>query len=432
MALNQYTTLTTMSGGASVIRNFSRELRRRALPRDIYTNLRAKTILYDGQRLDIPAGIYQPIAPKDSAGANSIRVTMKLPITGNILRGRTVALGTEIPPAVKTGTLYRAPYRFVIQDEPGYGGDKLDAEPYRLYQAHVDDLAPHAAAEEGLEIRMSLIETNGWNLMAGATANLCPAQWNRHAFVLGLNADAQPAFHPTYATYTNRIVGAMNTVSGGAGAFTQTQTQMLSGWAMDEMAIFALRRRIVPLPGKRPWYVLTISQVQAAYFSNPNFVDTLGDRWTAYARFAETGDAAQNWYGILGKWMSAAGADIYVVLDERLATLLPSGTAEPFGLAAHYMWPTDNDDRRLDNALVRDAMILHGAGAIVKWEPEAMHYVKDNYDYMIRNGYGYAGVRGIQQLQFDTTPVDATGVGREYFGSALVIGGRYRQTSRTN
>jgi len=177
--------------------------------------------------------------------------------------------------------------------------------------------------------------------------------------------------------------------------------------------------------------VLTISQVQAAYFSNPNFVDTLGERWTSYARFAQSGDIAQNWYGVLGKWMSAAGADIYVVMDERLATLLPSGTAEPFGLTAHYMWPTDNDDRRLDNALVRDAMVLHGAGAIVKLEPEPMHYINDKYDYAIRNGYGYAGVRGIQQLQFDTTPVDATGVGREYFGSALVIGGRYRQTSRT-
>jgi hypothetical protein len=330
---------------------------------------------------------------------------------------------------VKTGTLYRAPYRFVIQDEPGYGEDKLDAQPYKLYQAHVDDLAPHAAAEEGLEIRMALIETNGWNLMAGSTAALAPAQWNRHAFVVGLNADSQPAFHPTYATYTNRIVSAMDSVSGNNGSFAQTQAQMLSGWAMDEMAIFALRRRIIPLPGKRPWYVLTVSQVQAAYFSNPNFTDTLGDRWTAMNRLQN--EPAQNWYGVLGKWMSAAGADIYVVLDERLATLLPSGTAEPYGLTAHYMWPTDNDDRRLDNPLVRDAMILHGAGALVKWEPEPMHYINDNYDYNIRNGYGYAGVRGIQQLQFDTTPVDATGAGREYFGSALIIGGRYRQTSRT-
>jgi hypothetical protein len=429
MALNQYSSLNTLSGGASVVRNFSKELRRKAIPRDIYTNLRAKHIVYEGQRLEIPAGIYQSISPKDTAGANNVRVTMKLPINANILRGRTVALGTEVAPVVKTGTLYRAPYRFVVQNEPGYGEDKLDAEPYKLYQAHVDDLSPHGAAEEGLEIRMALIESNGWNLLAGSTAALAPAQWNRNFFICGLNADSQPAFHPTYATYTNRIVNLIDTVSGGAGNFTQTQTQMLSGWAMDEMVIYALRRRMIPLMGKRPYFVLTISQVQAAYFSNPNFVDTLGDRWTAQNRLSN--DAAQNWIGILGKWTSASGADIYVTMDERLATLLPSGSAAPFGLAAHYMWPTDNDDRQLDNPIVRDASILHGAGAVVKWEPEPMHYINDNYDYHVRNGYGYAGVRGIQQLQFDSSPVDPTGVGREYFGSAVIVVGRYRQSSRT-
>jgi len=423
MAVSQVTSLNTLTGGSSLITNYSRELRRKAVLRDIYTNLRAPEVIYEGQRMAIPNGIYGTIAPKDSNGANSIRVTLKLPINANILRGATVALNTEVAPVLRTGTLYRNNYRFVVQDEPGYGIDKLDAEPYRLYQTHVDDLSPHAQAEEGLEVRMALVETYGWNLMAGATANVCPAQWNRNVFVAGRTVAQQPAFHPTWATYTNRIVSAMDQASGGNGQFAQTAAQMLSGLVMDQLAIFGLRRRLMPLSiNGRSAFVLTISDVQAARFSNPNFADTLGNRWQNAAGLSEK---EQNWYGVLGVWRSAVGVDIYVVHDERLPTLLPSGSAEPFGLGAYYVWPTDNDDRHLDNELIRDASILHGRASVVNFEQEKMHYVKDDYDYELRNGYGYAGVRGIQQLQFDTTPQDTTGAAREYYGSCLVVLGRY-------
>jgi len=169
-------------------------------------------------------------------------------------------------------------------------------------------------------------------------------------------------------------------------------------------------------------FVLTISQLQAARFSNPNFVDTLGNRYTRTNNIES--EEVQNWYGLLGKWMSAAGADVYIVRDDRLATLIPSGTAEPFGLTAGYMWPTANDQRQLDNPLTRDASILHGAGALYLMEPEKLHMISQDWDYNVRNGVGYAGVRGYQHLQFDTTPVDPTGAQREYFGSVLCVLGR--------
>jgi hypothetical protein len=423
MAVSQVTSLTALTGGSSVITNYSKELRRKAVLRDIYTNLRAKEILYEGQRMALPNGIYGTISPKDASGANNIRVTLKLPINANILRGNAVAVNTEVAPELRTGTLYRNNYRFVVQDEPGYGNDKLDAAPYSLYQTHVDDLGPHAGAEEGLEIRMALVETNGWNLMVGATAAVCPAQWNRNFFVAGLTIAQQPAFHPNYATYTNRLASAINQASGGNAQFAQTAAQMLNGIVMDQLGIYAIRRRMTPLTiDGRHAFVLTISDVQAARFSNPTFTDTLGNRWQAAAAISEK---EQSWYGILGRWRSAVGCDIYVVVDERLPVLLPSGSAEPFGLAAFYNWPTDNEDRPFDNPILRDASILHGRGAVVNFEPEKMHYINDNYDYNIRNGYGYAGVRGIQQLQFDTTPQDATGAAREYYGSAVVVLGRH-------
>jgi len=424
MGVGNYTSLNTLSGGSLVVRKFSKTLRRRAIPKSIYANITGERIIYKRQELSMPGDVITRLTPEEVGGANNVRVGLKMEPNANILRGNAVAMGTEVVPVVKSGTLFRNNYRIVFQDKPGYGEHKLDAEFYKLYETHAKDLAPHAAAEEDLEIHMALVETNGWNLQAGSTAANCPAQWNRHCYVAGAGTIwQQPAFHPNWATYTNRIVGAMDTASGGTGTFPQTAGQMLSGRVMDDLVRFAFLRRIWPLMiGGNQAFVLTVSQLQAARFSNPNFVDTLGNRYTRTNNIEV--EEVQNWYGLLGKWMSAAGADVYIVRDDRLATLLPSGTAEPYGLQAGYMWPTASDLRNLDNPLVRDASILHGAGALYLMEPEKMHMISQDWDYNVRNGVGYAGVRGYQHLQFDTTPVDPTGAQREYFGSVLCVLGR--------
>jgi|GEM_PF-2530215 len=425
MGVRNYTSLNTLSGGSLVVRKFSNTLRRRAIPKSIYANITGERIIYKRQELSMPSDVIVRLAPEEIGGANNVRVGLKMEVDANILRGNAVAMGTEIPPIVKNGTLYRNNYRIVFQDKPGYGEHKLDAEFYKLYETHAKDLAPHAAAEEDLEIHMGLIETYGWNLMAGSTQNVCPAQWNRHCYVANGATDIfhQPQFHPNWATYTNRIVSAMDTASGGTGTFPQTAAQMLSGRVMDDLVRFAFLRRLWPLSieGNQA-FVLTISQLQAARFTNPRFIDTLGSRYTRVDDIKD--HKVQNWYGIQGKWESAAGATIYIVRDDRLATLIPSGTAEPFGLEAGYMWPTANDQRQLENPLVRDASILHGAGSLYLMEPEKMHMISQDWDYNVRNGVGYAGNRGYQHLQFDTTPVDPTGAQREYFGSVLVVLGR--------
>lgn len=421
MGVTNYTALSTLDSNA-VITKYSIELRRKAVLRDIYTNVKADDILYEGQRLSIPNAIYTKMNPADVTNTTNTRVVLKLPVNSNILTANTVAMGTEVAPVIRTGTLYRNNYRFVVQASPGYGENKLDSAPYRLYEEHVRDLAPHAAAEEGLEIRMALVETFGWNLRFGSTATPCTARWNRNCYVVGCTITQQPVFHPTWQTYTNRIVNAIDTASGGTGTFPQTTGQMISGNALDTMMRWAARRRMMPLMiDGRNAYVLSISMLQAQRFSDPAVTDSMGARWVPQNRLSEK---TQNWYGVIGKYISATGCDIYIVVDERLPTLLISGSAEPWGLTAGYVWPTDNDLRNLDLPLVRDACILHGKGAIVNLEPEKMHMISQDWDYAVRNGAGYAGVRGIQQLQYDTTPVGATGVTREYYGSALVVAGR--------
>ena len=417
--------LSTIDPTAPVVK-YSSELRRMSIPKDIYTNLRAKYIIYKGQAMAIPNGIYAKIGSEDRSNANSINVLLKPPIRANIIRGRTTAVGREVAPTLLNAKLYRNNYRFVVQDEPGYGEDKLDSAPYRLYQEHVRDMSPHAAAEEGLEIRMALLESFGWNLMAGSTVNVCPAQWNRNFFVVNCPIAQQPVFNPIYATYTNNIVRSIDIAAGGTGVgnsnFVQTNAQMINGNQLDNALRWGHRRRLIPLTIEgRSAYVLTISMLQAQRFSDPAFNDSMGSRWVQYNQLSST---VQKWHGIIGKWQSAVGADVYIVVDDRLPTLLPTGTAAPFGLAPGYMWPTDVDLRNLDNTLVRDACILHGAGAVVQWDAEAMHLIQDDYDYNFRNGKGYAGVRGIQQLQFDTSPVDPTGASRYYGGSAIIVCGR--------
>jgi len=422
MGVNNYTGLTNLNQQA-VITKYSNDLRRQAILRDIYTNVRGEDIIYKGQRLDIPNGIYTKMKASDTSGANNVRVILKVPVNANILTANTVALGAEIAPVIRSGTLYRNNYRFVVQALPGYGENRLDAQPYGLYEEHVRDLAPHAAAEEGLEIRMALVETFGWNLRFGSTIAVCPQQFNRNCFVAGLAVNQQPVFHPTWQTYANRIGQAIDRAAGGTGAGTsnwiQRVTEMLNGNTIDSLMRWALRRRMTPLTiGGRSAFVMTISQLQAQRFSDPAVADSMGTRWTAQNRLAEH---IQNWYGIIGKYVSATGADVYFVVDERLPTIWPTGSALPFGLAVGYVWPTDNDLRNLEQEDVRDVCILHGKGALVNLEPERMHMIHQDWDYDVRNGAGYAGNRGIQQLQFDTSPADATGASRLYFGSAIVV-----------
>lgn len=424
MGVRNYDSLNTLSGGALVVRKFSKTLRRRAIPKDIYSNITGERIIYKRQELPMPSAVIERLSPEEVGSANNVRIGLKIEPNANILRGNSVAMGTEIPPQVKSGTLYRNNYRIVFQDKPGYGEHKLDAEFYSLYEQHARDLAPHAAAEEGLEIRMALVETNGYNLQAGSTQNLCPAQWSRHFYVAGAGTIwQQPAFHPNWAVYTNRIVGAIDTASGGTGTFPQTARQMLSGRVCDEIVRFAFFRRLWPLMiGGNQAFVLTISQLQASRFTNPAFTDSLGARYTRVDDLR--GSKVQNWYGMIGKWTSAAGADLYFVRDDRLPTLIPSGSAEPYGLSAGYMWPITNDQRQLESPVVRDASVLHGSGALYLLEPEKMHMISQDWDYNVRNGVGYAGVRGYQHMQFDLSPVDPTGAARETFGSAVVVLGR--------
>ena len=128
MGVANYTSLNTLSGGSLVVRKFSKTLRRRAIPKSIYANITGERIIYKRQELPMPTDVITRLTPEEIGGANNVRIGLKMEVNANVLRGNAVAMGTEIVPIVKSGTLYRNNYRIVFQDKPGYGEHRLDAQ----------------------------------------------------------------------------------------------------------------------------------------------------------------------------------------------------------------------------------------------------------------------------------------------------------------
>ena len=160
-----------------------------------------------------------------------------------------------------------------------------------------------------------------------------------------------------------------------------------------------------------------VSELQSTIFADPTWSANTGG--AVWIQRNELPDRIQKWHGIIGKFEGTIGADIYVVTDPKCPTLIPSGTAAPFGLRSGYVWMGDVDRRQRNNPNVRDACFLLGQAAVAKWDAEPLHFITQDDDYDKIEGHGVAGVRGIQRVEFDQQSPDATS--REYYGSLVVV-----------
>lgn len=403
------TALTPLSPLAQIA-GYDKELRVRAIIRDIYV---AMPGLYNRDGQTIPNAIYTQVS--DKTGANNTTVTMKLPLIGPPILGNRRLTQTEEQPRTKSGKIYRNNYKKAVSVET-YGVRQVDQRSYGLYKKHISDLSTWARQFEGLEIRQAVLETFGMALWSGDTTTLCQPRWNPHFYVQNCPDALQPVHHPNLTTYTNRIVSAILAASGTFANQNAAAAIMFN--TLNKLALEALRRRLFPLTIEgHQAYIFVVSPLQATLFADPTWSDqSLG---AVFLRGNDLSEKVQNWHGMIGKFMNTIGPDIYVVRDEKCPTLIPSGTAAPFSLSAGYMWPGDLDRRQHDNPNVRDACFLLCKGAITKWEPEPLHFVKQGDDYERIMGHGIAGVRGIQQLQFDQDNPNATSI--EYYGSMVVV-----------
>lgn len=390
---------------------FDSELRMKSLLQSIYVDLKG---LYNAEKKQIPNAIYMEIQDAALSDTVSATITMKLKLRQAGIMGNAMAIGNEELPTTKAGTIYRNNCRKVVAT-PGYGVRKLEADYLGLYKQHVDDLGDWNKDEEDLEIHQALVETFGETLLHGDTQAICTPNWNANIFVAGLGLNGgHPLYSSNSATYTNRIVHAM--LTSGGGSLDPIVTQTWNQPNLSNLSNMAMARRITPLnipgaPGGRG-YVLSISELGAVYLGDP--VWSARNLGSLYIQFADLNEKVQGWTGAIGMYK-----DLLIVVDPRLATILPHGSSDPHSLVSGYMWHGDTDLRNRDHNHVREANILHGRASVWKWYPEKIHFIEQLDDYGALKGVGTACVRGIGSLVLDQqTPVAGS---HEQFSSIMAL-----------
>jgi len=403
---------------ASRMVGFDKKLRFRAVLKDIYVNLPG---LYNRTEQTIPNGIYMKVMETEQVSNTKITITMKLPLTGGVVTGNDRLLGNEVAPTTKTGTIYRNNYKYAVRTET-YNTRELDQRYLGLFEQHVKDLGVHAQQHKGFQIRQALVKRFPADMIAGDLLGESGVVqlWNPNVFVQGLADSEQPSYDSTNQDYINNIADAMYAVSN---SWTNSQAGAANFRMMNKIALRALEKKIWPLDiGGNDAYVLTMSPLSASIFTDPNLTtnNSYGSVWTSFNRLS---DRVQNWYGVIGKFMSSIGVDIYVVVDPKCPSVLPGGSSAPWTLTPGYVEMGDVDNRNHSNTKTRDICILHGKGALVEWEPEKLHMVKHEDDYGRILGTGYAGTRGIQLMTFDSATQTDTSI--EYYGSMLCMVNRW-------
>jgi hypothetical protein len=370
------------------------ELQIKSVPRSIYTALKG---LYNAKQQNMPSGIYMKVNEVALRNAWRARITLLERLSGAGVMGGRQAIGEEEQPSTKVAEVYHNNCRKVVS-VPGYGIEKLHAEYLNLFEKFIDQLADWNREQEDLEIHQALLETYGETLLHGETSSIvdpydptagsgpCAPRWNPNVFVAGLGAHNQPDYDLSVNTHTQNILTSLGQTPGGNGTFLDTD-------ALSNLSNYALLKRIEPLdiPGapSGKGYVLTISELQAMYIGDPNWsVKNLG---SLFVQKTGLNDKIMNWPGVIGMYK-----DLLLVVDHRTPTVTRTGST---ALNAGYIKHGNIDERNRDQMStgdVFDVAILHGRGAVVKWEPEPLHSIKQDDDYQKINGVGTACVRGIQ------------------------------------
>lgn len=391
----------------SRIHGYDKKLRAKQLLEDIYTAYSGE---YNTEKKSIPNAIYLDVTKSAISDAEDATVSMLLKLQGPATYGNNFAISNEELPRTRAMTIFRNNLRHVVST-PGYGKRKLDADGYGLFEAHIDNLGDHGKEHEGLEIRQSAVERFGETLRHGDTITQCVPHWNRNIFVSGNPLrTCRPAFSTNLATYTLNIVNRV--LAAGGGAIAPTVNQTLNQPNLTNASNFALQQRIarlkIPgLPGGEG-FIVTMSEIQQAFVMDPAWSQrNLGSMINRTQLPERTANLPQ----VMGAYK-----DLLLVCDPRQPTLVVSGTSEPYGIAAGYMWPGDVDLRGRDEANTIDTFFLWGKAGLWKWEPETAHHIQQLDDYGALIGHGYGLVRGVGECVF----TDANGLNEEQFG--LVLG----------
>ena len=353
------------------------------------------------------------MVPEEISNTSVGRIVVKLKLNGAAVYGNNFAIGREERPRTRTTTIFRNDLRKVVTT-PGYGVRKLDAKLYKLYETHIDDLSDYNKEHDGLETRQAILERYGETLMYGDTAAVCTRNWNMNIHVCGLPyRTCSPTYSNNVVTYTANIIQKLKDSGGGSIKIPHTG-QVLDQPNLSNLQNLAIAKRITPLkipglPGGEGW-VVTISELQAVYLGDPAWSNrNMGHPHMMTRALPEK---VMSWPGVLFAWKK-----LLIVEDPRQPTIDITGTSDPFGLSAGYLWPGDEDERHRDENTVCDTAFLLGRGAYINWYPEKVHHIQQLDDYGKIVGHGTALVRGKQ------TPLytDENGNNPEQFSSIVSL-----------
>lgn len=388
---------------------YDKQLQMKTLLEDIYSKLVGT---YSTEKENIPNGIEMRVSDAISTATEGV-ITVKLPLNGAGVYGNNFAIGTEERPRTRAVILYRNDLRKTVTT-PGYGVRKLDAQLYKLYETHIDDLADWNKEHDGLETRQAILERYGETLIYGDTAANCVRNWNKNIFVCGLGLrEAVPTYSANVVTYTANIVQKIQDSGGGSVKIPhvgQTLNQPnLSNMQNNAIAQRITQLKIPGLPGGEGW-VLVISELQATYLGDP--VWSTRNLGHLYTQKTSLNEKVMNWPGVIGAYKK-----FLIVEDPRQPTIDITGTSAPFGLAGGYMWPGDEDERHRDENTVCDTAFVLGKGAYINWYPEKIHHIQQVDDYGKIVGHGTALVRGKQTPHY----TDENGLNPEQFSSMVAL-----------
>lgn len=397
----------------SIIRGYDKELRMKSALDDIYEDLSGMYVL---EKEQVPNAIRMVVDKTEKAKSNNVTITMMMRLGGMGVYDPNMLIGTENRVRTKSFTIYYNIARKAVTT-PGYGPDYQDAKPYGLYEKFVDQLALWNKEHHGLSIRQSNLEQYGESLVHGRTLPFCQRNWTPNILIAGMGwRNMQVAYNTNRANYTTAIVNRI--LLSGGNALAPIVTQTLNAPNLTNANNLALENRIeqlqIPgLPGGKGW-VGTMGEIQAAYLGDATWSQrNLGSLYLAKAALP---DKVQNWRGVMGAYKN-----ILLVLDMMQPTLIISGTSEPWGMTAGYVYPGDDDQRQRGNSLTRDTFSILGKAACVDWNKEALKFVDQDDDYRYVMGRGTSVCEGVQMPIYNQQ-VPGVGTHEQYSSMVMICG----------
>lgn len=337
---------------------------------------------FDG-KVQIPDAITARITA--DGGNRSVKLPVIDPLRGNPRAGtQEEQVGYEIGVKVRFIEAFYNEYSQAI-GKLGYGVNFNHLQKLRIFDQSTPLISKYFQEIVGRWCREAGLQTVTYEMTKPGCG--VAQHWNPNIVIANTDPFDQPAYNATLATMTANIL----TVMQGADTGTNGSYANLSIEFLDMIGTYAetkKRIRKIPVPGGEG-YALVLPSTQVDLIAS--MTGALGNMWRDVSSFSN--QEKMTFPGLVGMYK-----DLVIIRDPRFATVeadYSGGTITPT-----YVQPGNDDQRELrvydasTNPTWSCGMLL-GAGALLDWEPRALHYEDESGNYGKRLGMGAFGERGI-------------------------------------